>query len=102
MIGAFLGWRFGRRYGWGGIAVVIVAILVLASLAPHDQAVPNPPRVAAASPFWPVGSSPSSMCAKDAGVSQVMAVGGGRPGELPPGSEVACTDGAIQSIAVTP
>jgi hypothetical protein len=98
MIGAYLGWRLGRCFGWVGLGVAIVAIAVLASLAPHDQAVPNPPPTAAASPFWPVGSSPSSMCAKDAGVSQVMPTGGGRPGQLPPGSEVACKDGSIQSV----
>ncbi len=49
---------------------------------------------------WAVGSTPEQMCAGHGGVAQVMPSGYTAPNhELPQYSEVACSDGAVESVS---
>jgi hypothetical protein len=61
----------------------------------------TPPPTPAAVYFWPADSNPVAMCRHDGGVEQLLPVGGAtKANPLPPGSSVACNDGAVISVVL--
>ena len=80
----------------------VAIILWLASFSHTPKYTPPPtPTPPAGANGWPAGSTAREMCAADGGVTEALLVGGARPGQLPPGSQVACKDGSIQNVRLT-
>jgi hypothetical protein len=96
-MGGLFGFWVGWRHGWRGVGsmvlIVTVAVLVLASFAPHSTVtVQSTPT--SSSPFLAAGTTPQAACAAHGGVTPGQA----EPDRMPAGGGVSCNDGSNWSV----